>query len=119
MTTKDVAKKWAEYCRTGKNMACIESLYDNDIKSYEMTDVPNEHIEGKKNVLAKSKKWLDSVVVFHSGYISEPVVIGNHFTSIMEYDVTFDDGNRYQMEEIAVFEVNEGKIVREQFFYKV
>ena len=57
---------------------------------------------------------------FHGGSISEPVVAGNHFTSKMNFDVTFKDRGRQQMEELAIYEVNDdGKIVNEQFFYSM
>jgi len=35
----------------------------------------------------------------------------------MDFDVTFKDRGRQQMEEVCVFEVENGKIVHEQFFY--
>jgi len=35
----------------------------------------------------------------------------------MSFDVTFKDRGRQQMEEVCVYEVNNGKIVNEQFFY--
>lgn len=118
MNTQDVANKWAQMCREGKNMECIEELYADNVVSKEMPGVPyGEIVSGKQNVWDKSKQWLDNVVEFHGGNISDPVVAGNHFTSKMEFDVTFKDRGRQQMEEVCVFEVSDGKIVNEQFFY--
>ncbi len=51
------------------------------------------------------------------GYCSEPVVGGNHFSVAMGMDVTMKGGERMQMDEIAVYEVKDGKIVKEQFFF--
>ncbi|MFD1614060.1 SnoaL-like domain-containing protein [Gelatiniphilus marinus] len=120
MNTQDVANKWAQMCREGKNMECIEELYADHVVSKEMPGVPyGEIVSGKQNVWDKSKQWLDNVQEFHSGTISDPVVAGNHFTSKMEFDVTFKDRGRQQMEEVCVFEVNDGKIVNEQFFYSM
>jgi len=82
-----------------------------------MPGVPEEVVSGKQNVWDKSKQWLDNVEEFHGGNISEPVVAGNHFSSKMDFDVTFKDRGRQQMEEICVYEVQNGKIVHEQFFY--
>lgn len=117
MNTQDVANKWAQMCREGKNMECIEELYADNVVSKEMPGYPEEVVSGKQNVWDKSKTWLDNVEEFHGGNISDPVVAGNHFTSKMEFDVTFKDRGRQQMEEVCVFEVNDGKIVNEQFFY--
>ncbi|MEC3908433.1 nuclear transport factor 2 family protein [Tamlana sp. 2201CG12-4] len=118
MSTQDVANKWAQMCREGKNLECIDELYADNVTSKEMPGVPyGEFVAGKQNVWDKSKQWLDNVVEFHSGEISDPVVADNHFTSKMSFDVTFKDRGRQQMEEVCVFEVNSGKIVNEQFFY--
>ena len=79
--------------------------------------MPGEEISGKQNVWNKNKEWLDNVTEFHSSTISEPIVAGNHFTSKMNFDVTFKVRGRQQMEELAVFEVKDGKIANEQFLY--
>lgn len=118
MSTQEVANQWAQMCREGKNLECIEVLYGDNVTSKEMPGVPyGELVTGKQNVYDKSKQWLDSIEEFHGGDISEPVIAGNHFTSKMSFDVTFKDRGRQQMEEVCVFEVNDGKIVFEQFFY--
>lgn len=119
MKTLEVANKWREMCQQGKNLECINELYADNISSREMPGLPNEIMNGKQNVWNKSKEWLDNVEEFHAGEISEPIVAGNHFTSKMTYDVTFKDQGRQQMEEVAVFEVKDGKIVNEQFFYSM
>ncbi|MEO6346623.1 MAG: SnoaL-like domain-containing protein [Aquaticitalea sp.] len=119
MKTQEVAKKWAELCREGKNLECINDLYAENVKSREMPGSPHEVIEGKQNVWDKSKQWMDSVQEFHGSNISEPMVADNHFTSKMDFDVTFKDRGRQKMEELGVFEVKDGKIVKEQFFYSM
>ncbi len=119
MKTQEVANKWAQLCREGKNLDCINELYADNVKSREMPGSPNEVLEGKQNVWNKSKQWLDSVQEFHGSNISEPMVIDNHFTSKMDFDVTFKEHGRQKMEELGVFEVKDGKIVNEQFFYSM
>ena len=118
MNTQDVANKWAEMCRKGENLECIEQLYSDDVASKEMPGFPEAVVNGKTNVLNKNKIWLNNVEEFHSSQISDPVVAGNHFTSKMDFDVTFKEKGRTQMEEVGVFEVKDGKIVSEQFFYE-
>ena len=53
----------------------------------------------------------------HGGYSNEPQVAGNHFAVAMGMDVTMKGQGRTKMDEIAVYEVKDGKIVKEQFFY--
>jgi ketosteroid isomerase-like protein len=117
MNTNDVAQKWAKMCREGKNLDCITELYADNVVSKELPGMPGEVISGKQNVWNKSKAWLDSVEGFHSSEISEPVVAGNFFTAKMGFDCTFKERGRQQMEEVCLYEVKDGKIASEQYFY--
>jgi len=53
----------------------------------------------------------------HRGYSAPHVVGGNFFSVAMGMDVTMKGAGRVKMDEIAVCEVKDGKIVSEQFFY--
>ncbi|MFL0354609.1 SnoaL-like domain-containing protein [Xanthomarina sp. GH4-25] len=119
MKTKEVAQKWVELCREGKNLECINQLYHDDVVSKEMPGMPDEVITGKQNVWNKSKEWLDSVEGFHSSEISDPVVAGNFFSAKMAFDCTFKEHGRQKMEEVCVYEVKDGKIASEQYFYSM
>ena len=52
----------------------------------------------------------------HGGYSGKPQVAGNHFSVSMGIDATLKGAGRSKMDEIAVYEVKDGKIVKEQFF---
>lgn len=120
MNTKEVALKWQKMCQEGKNLECIEELYADNVISKEMPGVPyGEVVSGKKEVFEKSKQWLQDVVEFHNGEISDPVIADSFFSSKMSFDVTFKSRGRQQMEEVCVFEVKDGKIASEQFFYSM
>jgi ketosteroid isomerase-like protein len=119
MNTQQVANRLVEMCRKGENMQAIEELYADNVVSKEMPGMPGEVTSGKKDVYKKSEVWLNNVQEFHKGEISEPQVAGNHFSCTMDFDVTFKDRGRQQMQEICVYEVNNGKIVNEQYFYSM
>ncbi len=54
----------------------------------------------------------------HGGTVSDPVVAGSFLSLAMSLDLTPRvGGERFMMEEICVYEVRDGKIVREPFFY--
>lgn len=45
---------------------------------------------------------------------------GSHFAATFKMDVTFKPQNkRFQMEEIAIYKVVDGKIAYEEFFYNM
>lgn len=119
MNTQQVANRLVEMCRNGQNMEALEELYADNIVSREMPGMPGEVTSGIKEVFAKSEQWLDNVQEFHKSEISDPQIAGNHFSCTMDMDVTFKDRGRQQMSEVCVYEVNDGKIVSEQFFYSM
>jgi len=40
MNTKDVANKWAQMCREGQNLDCVNELYAENVVSREMLGYP-------------------------------------------------------------------------------
>lgn len=117
MNTQEVANQLVALCREGKNDQAIETLYADNIVSHEQPGVPQEVTEGKEAVAEKSKQWAESVEEIHGIHISDPIVSGEFFAISMEVDVTFKERGRTDIKEIAVYQVKDGKIVKEQFFY--
>lgn len=118
MNTEQVASRLVELCRIGENMQAVNELYADAVVSKEMPGAPNELCSGKDAVTKKSQDWYASVEEFHGGQISDPIVAGDHFTVKMEMDCTFKGQGRMQIEEVCVYQVNNGQIIEEQFFYK-
>ncbi len=117
MNTQQVANRLVELCRQGENMQALKELYADNIVSTEMSGVPNAVVSGKEAVTKKSQEWYATVEEFHGNEISNPVVAGNHFTCSMKLDCTFKGQGRTKIEEVCVYEVDNGKITQEQFFY--
>jgi ketosteroid isomerase-like protein len=119
MTTLEVGKKLVELCKQGKNQEAMETLYSPDIVSVEAAPMANFPAEarGREAVFAKGKWWSENHTV-HSATTDGPWPHGDRFAVKFAYDVTNKPSNqRFQMEEIALFTVKNGKIVREEFFY--
>jgi len=53
----------------------------------------------------------------HELSTTHPVIAGNHFAAGRISDITTEDFGRIRIEEIMLYEVKDGKIVLEQFFY--
>lgn len=119
MNTQEVANKLVALCRENKNMEAINSLYADNIISLEPAGAPEERIEGLAAVRAKTTQFFEQVEAFHGGSVSDPIVAGNHFSVSMGMDVTFKGQGRVNINEICVYEVENGKIVKEQFFFPV
>jgi ketosteroid isomerase-like protein len=120
--TKAVGKKLVELCRKGMNLDAISSLYSPDIVSVEaigVEAVPAE-MRGIDKVVAKNKWWYENNEVHHAS-AEGPFPHRDRFAVIFRYDATAKagprKGQRGKFEEVAVYTVKNGKIVREEFFY--
>jgi ketosteroid isomerase-like protein len=117
MTTKEIANRLSELFKEGKWDEALE-LFSEDAKSIEPANSPGlQSVEGLDNIKKKGKEFNSSVEEMHGGYTSEPIVAGNHIAFAMGMDATFKGMGRMKMDEIAVYEVKDGKIVKEQFFF--
>jgi hypothetical protein len=120
MTTQDVANRFNELAQTGQWDKVQEELYADNAVSIEPAHAAAMgmgNAEGIDAIKEKGKAFNAMVEEMHGGYSTEPVVAGNHFSVAMGMDITMKGMGRSKMDEIAVYEVKDGKIVKEQFFF--
>lgn len=119
MTTQEVADTLVKLCSEGKFVEATKTLYSPEIVSMEAGAPPgmSREAKGLAAVIAKGEWWGANHEV-HSATVEGPLVAGSHFAVVFKMDVTFKPQNkRFQMDEVAVYRVAEGKIVYEEFFY--
>lgn len=118
LTTKEVAAQFIELCRQDKFYDVQTQLYDENCVSIEPNDFLLPKItEGLQAILKKSELFESLVEKVYGRTISDPVIGGDHFSVSWSADMTFKGRERFTMEEICVYKVQNGKIVFEQFFY--
>lgn len=121
MNTEAVAKKVVELCRKQAWREAVDSLYAEDIVSVEAHGMGGESPEkrGLEAVRGKVDWWTNSMEV-HSFEVSEPFVAHDRFVVRFDVDVTDKDSKkRFQMSEVGVYTVKDGKVVREEFLPEV
>jgi len=118
MDAKEIADNLVEWCNKGDYVRAYQELYSPKIVSIETEDQSEmAHLEGMEAVMKKGEWWENTFEV-HSSIASDPVVADNWFSVKFEMDTTHKpSGQRSKSSEIGVYKVEEGKIVREQFFY--
>jgi ketosteroid isomerase-like protein len=116
----DVAAELVENCKTGKEMAGLDTLYHPDAVSVEAGAMPGDSPirTGIDAIKGKHAWWNDNFTV-HSTTVDGPFPHGDDkFAVIFEMDSTMKaSGQRSTMREVAVYHVKDGLIVREEFFY--
>ena len=117
MTVQEVANRLVELCRKGEFTQAQNELYSQDISSYEPKGSPAPELHGIEAVTRKSEQFDASVEEMHGVEVSDPLVAENFFSVTMKMDVTFKGAPRFTMEEVAVYNVEDGKIINEHFFF--
>lgn len=120
MNTQQIAERLVALCREGQYEQVYDELFADDAENIEMPAMANGPLGNAKGldaIRAKGKAWGEAVEQVHGGSVGEPSVSGNWFSVPMSLDVTMKGRGRMQMEEMCLYQVRDGKIVREQFFY--
>lgn len=119
MTINEIASKIVELNREHKYQEIYENYYSSDIVSVESMDGPMKEVQGMEKIMEKMK-WWESNNEVHSMEVSEPLVSDTHFAVTYKMDVTDkSSGFRNASTELAVYEVKDGKVVREEFYYRM
>ncbi len=118
LTTQEVAARFDELAQQEMWFEIQDELFADNVRSI---DPPNSpyfgYAEGKVAVRKKGKDFVEKVEEFHGAYTTHPVIGGNHFAVGRGADITVKGFGRIKYDEIMLYEVKDGQIVLEQFFY--
>ncbi len=113
-TTEQVAHRMKELCLEGNFLQAQKELYADDARSVEPGNVV---VEGLEKIHEKGGHFAENFDV-HGVEVSDPMISGKFFAMKIIVDVTHKpSGQRFPMDEIAVYEVENGKVIMEQFFF--
>jgi len=115
MTYKERAQDIYDQLGQGKLLDAFDQYYADDVV---MTE-PRGTRKGKAECRNYEEQFLDSIKEFHDLKVTNIGSNENEATSFVEstMDVTFKDGQRAQMEQVAVQQWQGDKISHERFYY--
>jgi hypothetical protein len=121
MTTQEVAARYHELASQRKIIEIQDSLYQEEVVCQEPEKAASMGMpvftNGREAVKAKGIARRATIETTHSYSCSEPIVAGEFFSVVLKQEVTFKGKPRIALEEIGIFHVKDGKIVKEQFFF--
>jgi hypothetical protein len=118
MSTRQVAARFHELAQQEKWFEIQDELFADDVHSIEPPgSLILRNAQGKAAVRLKGQTFVRQIVAVHKSVTSEPVIGGNFFSVGRELEIDVRDVGRMQMNEVMLYEVQSGQIVREQFFY--
>ncbi len=118
LTTEEIASRYDELAMQEKWFEIQDELFAENVKS---TDPPGSpyfgYAEGKAAVRKKGEEFGKIIRDVHKTHTTRPVVGGNYFAVGREVDISLEGFGRIQIRQIMLYEVKDGKIISEQFFY--
>lgn len=118
----EIGAQLVSLVNAGKDADALEQLYDAKIVSIEgqgSEEMP-ARMEGIEAVRGKHAWWYDNNEV-HSSTAAGPYCghREDQFAVQFAMDITPKGGERMQMDEVALFTVKGGKIVQEEYLYRM
>jgi CRISPR/Cas system CSM-associated protein Csm3 (group 7 of RAMP superfamily) len=118
LTTQEVAARFNELAQQEKWFEIQDELFAENVRSIEPANSPYlKDAAGKTPVREKGENWVKRITAAHKLATTEPVVAGSHFAIGRDFDIEVNGLGRVHINEIILYEVKNGKIVLEQFFY--
>jgi hypothetical protein len=118
LTTQEVAARFNELAQQEKWFEIQDELFADNAISIDPPNSPYfKNAEGKAAVRKKGEDFVKKVADFHGAYTSQPTIAGNHFAVGRGLEITVEGFGRVKIDEIMLYEVKDGQIISEQFFY--
>lgn len=121
MTTQEVANHYRDLMSQRKFIEVQDTLYHEDVVCQEPEKAASMGMpiftKGLEAVKAKGVARRATIEVVHDYTCSEPIVAGEFFSAVLKQELTFKGKPRMTLEEVGVFQVRDGKVIKEQFFY--
>lgn len=118
LTTQEVAARFHELAQQEKWFEIQDEFFPENVTSTDPVGSPYfGYAEGKAAVRKKGEDFVKRIEAVHSASTTAPVVSGNHFAVGRDIDITVQGHGRIQINQIMLYEVKNGQIISEQFFY--
>lgn len=114
ITTQEIASRLASLCSDHKFIEAYTELFAEDAVSIDPI-YNNEPLTGSHNLVERERQFLESTDV-HDVKVSDAIFSGSYFSVVISLHFTPKGGESKMVEEIAVYKVDKGKIVSQQFF---
>ncbi|WP_431213053.1 SnoaL-like domain-containing protein [Puia sp. P3] len=118
MTTQEVASRYNELAQQEQWFEIQDELFSADVRSIDPPTSPYfGYAEGKAAVRRKGEEFVSRIEAAHGASTGDPIISGNHFAVARSVDITVRPHGRIQINQIMLYEVRNGEIISEQFFY--
>src|ERR1700749_3529656 len=114
-TIQKIADRLVALCREQKFVEAYRDLFGEEAESIDPMYTLMPPARGLITLIEREKQFLSKATI-HEIQVSEPLISGKHFAVRIYMDFNIEDKGRKIVDELAVYHVKGGKIVRQQFF---
>jgi len=114
MSTKENVQSVIDGILAGKILETFDAYYADDVV---MSENKKDERVGKVKNREYELQFLGNIQEFHGAKVGRILVDGDHAAVEWTFDVTFKDGNRVVMKQVALQTWKDNKIIREDFYH--
>lgn len=118
LSTQEVAERFSELASQEKWFDIQDELFADNVRSIYPPNSPYfGYAEGKEAVRKKGEDFVSRIEAVHKRHTTQAIAGSKYFAVGREVDITVQGHGRIQINQIMLYEVENGKIISEQFFY--
>ncbi|MEM6685487.1 MAG: nuclear transport factor 2 family protein [Bacteroidota bacterium] len=118
MKTHEIATSVVALLREGKFKGVYDHFFNyEDVRHIEPQSPFFPNLTGVAAIKEKDAQMQANIASVEQMEIGEPIVSKDHFAMTYKINFTLKDGSKMELDEIIVYQVKDGKIILEQFFY--
>ncbi|WP_445452446.1 SnoaL-like domain-containing protein [Flavobacterium sp. 25HG05S-40] len=114
---KNIANRLVELTRNKLFLQAQSELFSDNAQSIEPENSGRNSVFGLQAMQEKETAFLNNIFKWNSIKVSEPTCTERYFSIKMYVDVILTTGRQVIVDEIIIYEVENNKIIKEQFFY--
>lgn len=117
MTNQKIADRLVSLLREGQFNTVYDELFHKDAKHIEPQSEHFAQVNGVEAIKAKDAAMVEHVAEVNSMEVGDAIVASKHIAIPYKLSARLKNDEQLSMDEIIVYEINDGKIISEEFFY--
>ena len=117
MINQEIANRLVDLLRAGKFNEVYDELFHTDAEHIEPQSPHFANVKGVAAIKAKDAAMGEHLRGIESMEVGDALVASRHIAIPYKLTANLKNGNQLSLDEIIVYEIEQGKIVSERFFY--
>ncbi|MEO0338731.1 MAG: nuclear transport factor 2 family protein [Bacteroidota bacterium] len=118
MTTPQIANRLVELLRQGEFETIYDELFHPEkVKNIDPQSPHFPEVIGVQAIKEKDEMMMQNIAAIKGMQVGEAITSKDHIALPYQISLDLKDGSSMELDEIIVYQVEEGKIILERFFY--